>query len=91
MVQIFTFLSNRANQPKVPYTDVGIQQVVSQLRAALQIGVDGGIIINPVITYPAVSAVSAAQKATRQLTNVNFTASLVGAIETTNIAGIVTY
>ena len=85
---VFTLLINAL---KVPYTDVGIQQVVSQLRAALQAGVNQGIIINPAVTFPAASEASSADKAARNLSNVNFTATLVGAINTVVINGTVTY
>jgi hypothetical protein len=84
-------LINRSNQPKVPYTDAGIQQIVSAVNAALQAGVNGGIIASPNVTYPTVASISSATKATRALNNVAFTAKLVGSVQTVPISGIVTY
>ena len=83
---IFTLLINAT---KVPFTDIGIQQIVGQLRAALQAGVAAGIIIDPVVAFPAASDVTAVDKAARNLPDVTFTATLVGAINTVTINGTV--
>jgi len=86
--KVFTLL---IQSDKVPYTDVGIQQIVAQLRSALQAGVDQGIIQKDyTVSYPAAADVSAVDKAARNLPDVTFTALLEGAINTVQIAGTVT-
>lgn len=74
---------------KVPYTDAGIQIVVTQLKAALQEGVDADFISTFTVTYPEVVDISETDKAARLLPDVNFTATLAGAIHKVEINGVV--
>lgn len=90
---------------KVPYTDPGIQIIVTALRQALDLGVARGGIAPPevsadddtrtipsyVINAPRSSAVAFNDKANRILRDVNFTARLAGAIHTVQIRGTLTY
>ncbi len=80
-----------ATLPKVPMTDGGIQTIVSQLRKALQDGIDAGS-ISPdpellTVTYPLVVNISAQDKANYNLPDIKFTATLSGEIHTTVING----
>ncbi len=78
------------NTDKVPYEDIGVQMIVSPLRTALDEGVANGIITSEYdVTYPLVADVSATDKGNRILPDVNFDATLSGAIQATKIDGIV--
>jgi len=78
-------------QPKIPFTDNGIDIIVSQLRAALQTGVVNGLLASFTVTAPLAANVPTSSKQTRSLPSVAFTAKLAGAIHSTTIAGTVTY
>ena len=78
-------------QDKVPYTDKGIAAVEGKVRGALERGIDRGFIAAITsITTPAAADVSAANKAARLLQDVEFVATLSGAIHTAQIQGTVT-
>lgn len=85
---IFTLL---VTEPKVPYTDAGISQVVNALREILQEAKDRLILDSFTITTPLASSISAAQKATRELVDVTFSGTLAGGIHTATIRGVVSY
>lgn len=74
---------------KVPFTDKGIDQIANVVSKRLQMGVDAGILESYAIQRPAASDFTSAERATRQLTNLNFTASVAGAIIMTTIIGTV--
>lgn len=92
---------------KVPYTDPGIQIIVTALRQALDLGVARGGIAPPemgddgsgqdrlipsyVINAPRSSDIPFNDKANRILRDVNFTARLAGAIHVVEIKGSLTY
>ena len=75
---------------KIPFTDEGVQIIVSQLRAALDEGVRVELLASYDIDYPAVAEVAADFRGERTLPDVNFTAVLAGAIHRTIINGVVT-
>jgi hypothetical protein len=85
-----------ANAPKVPFTDGGIDQVVSIVESVLVEGINVGY-LSPdipegqdkayIITAPTAAEVSATDKANRLLPDVDFTAVLAGAIHTIQING----
>lgn len=80
------------NNPKIPYTDSGITAVESQIRRALQQGIDNNFIAtDPAyqIFVPSAASVPAIDKANRILKNVKFTATLAGAIQAVQITGTV--
>lgn len=86
-IRVFTLL---VNNQKVPFTDLGIDMVVSVINGALQAGVNaGGLSANPAptCTAPKASEVDPATKADRILPNVKFTGTLAGAIHTLEIDG----
>lgn len=90
---------------KVPYTDPGIQVIVTAMRQALDFGqARGGIapaemdpndatrlIPGYVVRYPRSQAVAFNDKANRILRDVGFTARLAGAIHTVEIRGSLSY
>jgi hypothetical protein len=84
---VFTALDN---VDKVPFTDEGVQMVVSPLKAALEEAKTNGILASYEITYPAVADVSVTDKGRRFLPDVDFTGVLAGAIHSTKIHGVVT-
>jgi hypothetical protein len=75
---------------KVPFTDEGVQMVVSPLKAALEEGKKNGILASYEINFPAVADVSVTDKGKRFLPDVDFTGVLSGAIHGTKIHGVVT-
>lgn len=77
---------------KVPFTDAGIALIESEVIAALNVGVQQGLLSSnpkPVVTVPKASAVSAADKTARLLPDIKFAATLAGAIHKTRITGVV--
>ncbi|PWU04929.1 MAG: hypothetical protein C5B43_04015 [Verrucomicrobia bacterium] len=80
------------NNPKVPYTDAGITAVESQIKRALQQGIDNNFIASspvPQVFVPTAASVPAIDKANRILRNVKFQATLAGAIQAVEIFGTV--
>lgn len=102
-INVFSAMINADG--KVPYTDPGIQIIVTALRQALDLGVARNGIAPPevdatdlnrkipsyVINAPLSSSVPFNDKANRVLNNVNFTARLAGAIHAVTIRGSLTY
>lgn len=90
---------------KVPYTDPGIQIIVTAMRQALDLGVARNGIAPPELAaddnnrrvpsyttrFPRSQAVPFNDKANRILRDVGFTARLAGAIHTVQIRGDLTY
>lgn len=79
-----------ANADKVPYTDGGVDQVRSEILAVLRQGIRNGFLAEsppPFVTAPLVADVSATDKAARSLPDVEFEATLAGAVHYTTIAG----
>lgn len=75
---------------KVPYTDSGVQIVVTQLKAALQEAADVGLITEAYnVTFPEVVDISASDKAARLLPDIKFTAIYAGAIHKVEIQGTI--
>ena len=89
--------------PKIPYTDKGIGLIQNQMIASLKSGVyyegiapdeydeDGNLIPGFTTHVPLSANLTASQKASRKLTDCNFTARLAGAIHFTEIKGTLTY
>lgn len=79
------------NVRKIPYTDAGVQVVVGLLNEALQDGVDNDFLAEGSIgiDYPLVSEVDTTDRANRLLPDIEFTATLAGAIHSVQISGIV--
>lgn len=80
------------SNPKVPYTDTGIEAVVNVVKGALSRGVAVGGLANDtpyVVTAPAAADVDPAVRQQRLLPNVEFSARLAGAIHIIQIRGSV--
>lgn len=81
-----------ANSKKVPFTDKGIGQVKSAVNGALLAGVRVGLLADtpaPLVTAPKAADVDTINKAARNLPEVEFTATLQGAIDSVGIAGLI--
>lgn len=76
---------------KIPFTDTGIQMVQNTVQASLEKGVKaGGWEPGSIsVTVPKASEVSSANKAARNLPNVNWSATLAGAVHTAQVNGTV--
>lgn len=81
-----------AASPKIPYTDDGISVIESQVRGSLNRAVTRGILTagTIVVTVPALANVATADKTSRTLNNVKFSAQLAGAVHKANVVGVVT-
>jgi hypothetical protein len=84
---VFTAL---VNVDKVPFTDPGVQMVVSPLKAALEEAKKNGILASYEIVFPAAADVSPTDKGKRFLPDIEFGGVLAGAIHGTKIKGVVT-
>ncbi len=83
-----------ASTNKIPYTNGGIAQVVDRVEETLQLGASMGIIATdedgqPVysVEAPNASEVSVTDKSNRLLPNVNWTATIAGAVHDVDING----
>lgn len=79
-------------EPKVPYTDAGIESIKNQIRAVLQSGEDlGAIVKDPKYEITAPSAVTAPQadRAQRILRNVRFNFRMSDGINQVLVNGVV--
>lgn len=91
-IRVFTRL---ATLPKIPYTDLGVDLVISEVLGALKAGVKaGGLdpgndddIPAPAASAPKVSEISTTDRAGRHLPDVKFSGRLAGAIHTMDING----
>lgn len=84
--------------PKVPFTNGGIDQVVAQVTAQMEEGIEAGYLSDDIpegqdtafiVTAPLASQVSSADKLNRLLPDVAFTATLAGAIHAVQISGVI--
>jgi hypothetical protein len=79
-----------ANADKIPYTDRGVDQIRSEILGVLQAGVNAGFLAEdpaPTVTAPSVADVSSTDKGNRTLPDVDFEATLAGAVHSVTIAG----
>lgn len=80
------------NTRKIGYTSAGAAAIEGAMRSVMAEGIQvGGLAADPapVVTVPNVLNLSSAQRATRTLPDVTFTARLAGAIRATTISGVV--
>ena len=80
------------NTRKIGYTSAGAAAIEGSMRSVMAEGIQvGGLAADPapVVTVPNVLNLSSAQRATRTLPDVTFTARLAGAIRATTINGSV--
>lgn len=79
-----------ANSDKIPFTQSGITALENEVRAQLQEAVSNSVITDGyTVSPPAVENVSATDKANRILGDLDFSATLAGAIHTVIINGSV--
>lgn len=81
------------NEKKIPFTDNGVAVIENIVTKRLNLAVKAGILAAspaPVVTAPLVADISTGDKAIRSLKNVNWTATLAGAIHEVEISGNVT-
>lgn len=86
-----------AGLPKLPYTDMGIGALKDAIDGVLRLGStpayglilpDGQDPARPInVTVPTVASLTSAQRATRNVPGISFSAGLQGAIETTTVRG----
>lgn len=77
---------------KVPYTDAGVRVITSAVRASLNRGIRKGVLASeppPVVTAPLVADVGMSDKVARVLPDIEFSATLAGAIHKVFIRGVV--
>lgn len=87
---IFTLLADAPT--KLPYTNAGAEAVRATVQARLENGVAIGFLASdpaPAVTVPDVSTISSTVKATRKLPDVEFTATVAGAIHAVEIKGFI--
>lgn len=90
MIQLRVFLLFASN-PKVPYTDPGVEQIKKEIGAQVDIASKNPHNLTVAGTFactaPAVKDVASTDRNRRVLPNVQFTADLQGAIHATEITG----
>lgn len=82
-----------AANPKIPYTDLGIQTIVNDVEGVLKEGIRRGGLADdpaPFVTAPRAADVSSTDKGNRLLPDIEFQATLAGAIHKVEIRGRVT-
>lgn len=86
-------LALKIGNRKIPFTDSGIQMVVTEVDAQLQIAEDPArSVLSPgetVITFKTVAQLEASDRGTRTLRGIKFTGRLAGAVHKTHIEGTV--
>ena len=75
---------------KIPYTAAGISRIDTTLTGALQPFVDSTFLESFTTNPPLIGNISAAQKQSRILSNVQFTAFLAGAVHEVVVNGVLT-
>jgi len=83
-----------ASNPKIPYTDAGISMCQGVLKKEIDNAINMGILAEfptPIITAPLAANVPIIDKQNRILRNLNFTATLTGAIQSLKINGQVSF
>ena len=85
--------SRLVNNDKIPYTNKGIAVIENEIRGQLQDGIAAGLLASDpafTVTVPDSADVSSTDKANRELNNVEFEATLAGAVHKITIQGVVT-
>ena len=79
------------NNPKIPYTNRGAELMRNEVEAQLGIAADRGFITRDsiVVTVPDVADISDADKGNRLLPDLDFNATLAGAVHKVAVSGVV--
>jgi len=75
--------------PKVPFTDSGVAQIESVVRARLVQAVRVGLLASFELTVPKVADVPQSDRAIRKLPDIRFSGVLAGAVHAVEIRGVV--
>jgi hypothetical protein len=78
-------------QAKIPFSDAGIGAIEAELRGALSEGVASGFLLSnpaPTVTVPKAAAVTLANRNSRNLSPVTWTATTAGAVHNVAISGV---
>lgn len=80
------------NNPKIPYTDLGVDAMLGVIKAVLQAAVDVGLLVDgsTFATAPKVATIDPATKASRVFPGIAFGGELQGAIHGATLNGTVT-
>lgn len=85
---IFAFMKRKADlNQKIPYTDAGVQMVVSVMEKRLDIAIQNDFISSYKIFPPLVENISTQDKTNRILPDIPFEARLAGAFQNVTIRG----
>jgi len=89
--EIFENLIAGSQTGKIPYTDAGKQVIIGAIEAVLQRGVNRGFLVagTLVVTAPDVADISNANKLARTFPDIEFSATLAGAIHKVTVTGVV--
>lgn len=85
---VFTQL---VNSPKIPFTDLGVDSLITTIMGVLDQGVTAGGLVSGsyAVTAPKVATVSQANRSIRNFPSIAFTAKLQGAVDNLTITGSV--
>lgn len=88
----FRVFSALANNPKIPYTDLGIDAITAIIKGALKQGEKNGGITpgTSTVSAPKRADIDSATASTRKLSDVKFGGQLAGAIHQLDISGALT-
>ncbi len=78
-------------QDKVNFDDGGIAQAANVLGGDLKLGVQNNVLSSYTVTVPKASSFSASQRQTRNLTGLNWTGQLAGALNKITVIGNVNF
>lgn len=78
-------------QKKVNFDDGGIAQAAGVLGGDLKLAVQNNVLSSYTVTIPKASSFSSAQRQTRNLTGLNFTGQLAGALNKVTVVGNVNF
>jgi hypothetical protein len=82
-----------AVNPKIPFTDLGIATIVNEVEGTLRLGVTNDLLATDppfFVTFPRAADVQINDKANRLLPDIDFQATLAGAVHSVEIRGRVT-
>jgi hypothetical protein len=86
------FIQSAQSKSKIPYTDLGTGLIVQGVTQAIQQGIANGLINGAAgfsVSVPAVGSLSSTVRASRNLPGVAFRCTLAGAVQSTQINGLV--
>jgi hypothetical protein len=82
-----------ANEPKIPFTNAGVDTIKAKVYAVLSSAVSRKILRpdpKPLVSAPDVADISTANRSARTLPDVTFSAQVAGAIHKVQVRGTIT-